>query len=480
MKKLIDKKMPKGGFLRAVSVLVGGTAGSQVVLIATSPILTRLYTPSDFGILAVFVSIIGILGVIASLRYELAIPLPRNDDRAINVLVLSVISLILLTTLLSIIIWLFGNDFLVLINSAELGSYLWLLPAAFALMGGYQILQYWSLRYKDFGLIAKTKILQSTSTTVLQMAGSVLGPLALIGGRVIGQLLSFVMMLRGPRHTISSIKANVSAKNIWSVAKEYKQFPLFSSWAGLLNASGAQIPSLFFAAVYGPAAAGGYMLAQRIINMPLTVIGSAVSDVFLPSSIAANRDNRLASQVQQLFSALASLIFPSAILLFFTAPDLFQVIFGKDWRVAGEIVSWLAPMLAIQFLVNPVSRIFITIERQDLALLFQTLLLTSRFSGLTLAYVMNFSLIQSVIVFSFASVLGYFSYMLAISSYVGIRVIDIVGCLLSNIFGAIALTVIGSVFYIFELFNVSGILVYFLLSLIVLMFNLSNFKNENI
>ncbi len=283
--------------------------------------------------MAVFVSIIGILGVIASLRYELAIPLPRNDDRAINVLALSVISLISLTTLLSIIIWLFGNDFLVLINSPELGSYLWLLPAAFALMGGYQTLQYWSLRYKDFGLIAKTKILQSTSTTVLQMAGSVLGPLALIGGRVIGQLLSFIMMLRGSRHTIISIKANISAKNIWSVAKEYKQFPLFSSWAGLLNASGAQIPSLFFAAVYGPAAAGGYMLAQRIINMPLTVIGSAVSDVFLPSSIAANRENRLASQVQQLFSALASLIFSWRSSTFFlllpTCSKLFSATTGE-------------------------------------------------------------------------------------------------------------------------------------------------------
>ncbi len=70
--------LPKGRLGRAVAVLVTGTAFGQLIVLAASPLVTRLYTPADFGVLGVFSAFLGILGIAVTLRYELAIPLPRT------------------------------------------------------------------------------------------------------------------------------------------------------------------------------------------------------------------------------------------------------------------------------------------------------------------------------------------------------------------------------------------------------------------
>lgn len=443
----LNRLLPKSRFARAVSVLAGGTAGAQLIVIAASPILTRLYTPEDFGLLAVFTAVLSILSVISSLRYQLAIPLPESDDKAINVAALSFIVLIGLTILLSVFVWGLGNSFLILLNSQGLKPYLWLLPVGLASVGVYQILQYWSLRAKDFGLIAKTKMVQSTSVVGFQLIGASIGPLALLASRAIGQIIVGMMLLRNSCLSISLIKSKINFSTLLSSAKEYKQFPLFSSWAGLLNAAGAQMPPLFFAAVFGPAAAGGYMLAQRVINMPISVIGTAVSDVFLPSSIDAKREDRLRAQVHKLLVALASLILPFGIFIFFIAPDSFQVVFGNNWRFAGEIVRYLSPMLAIQFLVNPISRIFVTIEKQGLALIYQFFLFSIRLFSLIFIYVMDLRLIESVIIFGAFSVVGYLIYLVLIIRQLKISMVSLFRSLLWNFIGVVFLSVLG--FFIF-------------------------------
>ncbi len=68
------------GFIRSVGVLVGGTAAAQVLMVLVLPLLTRLYTPDDFSVLAVYASILGIVTIAACLRMEIAIPLPQHEE----------------------------------------------------------------------------------------------------------------------------------------------------------------------------------------------------------------------------------------------------------------------------------------------------------------------------------------------------------------------------------------------------------------
>lgn len=421
MKKIIsrlNKLLPNSRFARSVSVLAGGTASGQIIVIAASPILTRLYTPEDFGLLAVYSGILGMLGVIASLRYQLAIPLPDSDEEAANVVALCLLIVSFITAFIAIIVWGYGAELSTLLNAPSLENYLWLVPLGFFLSGLYQVFQYWAIRTKSFSIIAKTKILQSVSVASLQIVGSQLGSIALLGGRTLGQAVVSISLWKGIKSSFLNHRKSINIKAVIVMASRFKQFPILSSWAGLLNAGGSQVPPLFFSALFGPAAAGGYMLAQRIVNMPLLIVGTAIADAFLPSSIEALREKKLGQQVASLFSSLASFVFPSIIVLFFAAPDFFAFVFGPAWYQAGEIVRWLSPMLAVQFLVNPLSRVFITIERQGLALSLQAFLFFLRVTALLFSYFSNFSLLDTVKVFSFSSALGYAVYFLVISHVV--------------------------------------------------------------
>ena len=146
--EFVKRFLPESAFAKNVSVLVGGTALGQVITVLASPLLTRIYTPDDFGTLAVFASFLSIAAVIASLRYELAIPLPEDDKTAANVLALSLSIVVGNSLLAGILVWLFGGKVVNVINAPQLRPYLWLLPLGIFGVGTYQVLNYWAIRKK--------------------------------------------------------------------------------------------------------------------------------------------------------------------------------------------------------------------------------------------------------------------------------------------------------------------------------------------
>jgi len=135
LKPIVTKLLPKNQFARSVAVLTGGTASVQLLLVLAAPILTRLYTPEDFGLLAVFVSILGILSIIASLRYELAIPIAEDDKTALHLVVLCLLVVIAMAFLSGVIIFLAGDWIVNVLDAKSLGSYLYLLPVGVLLIG---------------------------------------------------------------------------------------------------------------------------------------------------------------------------------------------------------------------------------------------------------------------------------------------------------------------------------------------------------
>lgn len=422
MKEHLKRLLPQNRFARSASVLAGGTVAGQAIVVAASLVLTRLYTPEDFGVWAIFSSVIAILSVIASLRYDLAIPLPETDEEATNVAALGLFLILVVSVATAILAFLFGHSIATLLNTPELLGYLWLVPVGLAVAGVYQVLNYWAIRVKAFSAIAQSRLVQAVGMVTIQIAGFALGPFALLFGRVAGQGAGVFSLLRGALGNRRPRVGAVTSRRLLVAAKRYKDFPIYSSWAGLLNAGGAQVPPLFFAAIFGPAAAGAYMLAQRVINVPMTVVAKAVADAFLPNAVEAHRENRLKGEVQTVFRMLAVLGFPPAAMLFALAPGLFALVFGEEWREAGQMVRWLAPMLAIQFLINPLSRIFVVLERQRLGLFLQGFLFSTRVAALVLAFVYALPVITAVKLFSLGSMCGYLAYYISI---IGITKINI-------------------------------------------------------
>lgn len=405
----IRKLLPKSAFARSVSVLVGGTAGAQALMVLASPLLTRLYSPDDFGLLAVYAGLLAIFGVISSLRYELAIPLPESNVEAANVLVLSLLVVLMMTGISAGMGLLVSEQVSQALNAPELVQYFWLLPVSVLLSGIYRVFNYWAVRTKAFGDIAKTRISQTLATLAIQLIGYKLGAIALLFGQASGQ---GVGSLRLARSAITREDAQSwSWSGVWTAAKRYKVFPVFSTWGGLFNTAGVQLPPLMFAAFFSSTAAGLYALAHRVLAMPMSVLGEAIGKVFFSNAAEAYREKRLAPLVEKIHGLLSEIAMPATLLLVIAAPEIFALVFGESWREAGQIARYMAPWLHIVFVSSPLSTLFEVMERQQLAMAFQAGLLTIRVVAILIGAYWLRALLPTVILFSLVSALFWIGFL---------------------------------------------------------------------
>ena len=412
----LQRLKPKSAFARGVGVLVGGTAGSQLLVVLAAPLLTRLYTPEDFGVLAVYASLLGLIAVIASLRYELAIPLPEDAAEAANVAALSLI-LIGVNTLLAGVLTIFLRQ---PISSAlgvpQLAPYLWLLPLGVLTGGVYNVFNYWAVRTKRFGTIAGTRIAQSLATLFIQLATFKLGGIALLVGQVAGQSAGTVRL--GRAAFAGGGFSTVSWTGIKQAARRYQRFPLFSTWEGLANTAGLQLPPLLFAMLFGSAAAGLYSLANRVLSLPLSLIGNAIGQVFFSNAAEARRNGQLGPLVAQLHSRLAHIGLPPAVIIMLIGADLFEFVFGAQWRQAGEFAQWMAPWLYLVFVSSPLSTLFAVTEKLKQGLAFQVILLAARLVAIGLGAWIG-DLAMTVMLFTGASAACWLGFLFWVSHISG-------------------------------------------------------------
>lgn len=412
----LKRLLPKNSFSRSVSILVGGTVGSQAIVVLASPILTRLYTPEDFGLLAVYSSILSLFTIIASLRYELAIPLPDQDSEAIHIVILSLLILVFTTIMSALIILIVGNTLSILINSPKMASYLWLIPFGVFFIGSYKIFNYWAIRSKNFGHISKTKFYQSIVALSIKLFGYKLSTLSLILGQNIGQAMG-VFSLAKPVLKHPSFKS-WQWSDIRQTAIFYKHFPMFSTWSGLLNTASIQLPPLLFAVFFSSSAAGLYALAHRILALPMSLIGGAVADVFFSNAAKAYRENKLATLFETVYAKLVSIILPVVLVLAIDAPNLFAFIFGENWREAGTLARWMTLWVGTVFVASPLNTIFTVLEKQKESMHFQTIMLSARILAIWLGFY-NDSMILAVQLFSIFSMLCWTGFLIWTSKQIG-------------------------------------------------------------
>ena len=368
----LASRLRDGGFLTNVLVLAGGTGLSQLILILASPILTRLYPPAEFGVLTVFSSTLGMLVVAATLRYEFAIPLPASSAAAINLLALNGLVLLGTSGLVGAVLWLFGPQIIAWFSISELAPFLWLLPAAMFIAGGVQALGYWFVRQRQFNRITQSKVGQGAAIAGGQLLLGWLGAGAtgLIGGNVFGRAVGALILLFGLLKTGGEDVRSISLARIKQVAWRYRRFPLISSWSGLLNQGGLQLPALLFASFFGVEVAGWYGLAQRMAGAPITLVAYSVSQVYFGE--ASRLRNEDPAAMRRLFLRVASrlLLFVGApmLLLGLTAPWVFGFVFGEQWRLSGWYIVLLLPMFLGQIVVRPLSQSLNILERQDIQL----------------------------------------------------------------------------------------------------------------
>ncbi len=369
----LQQRLRSGSFLGNVLILAGGTGVAQALVVLVTPILTRLYTPDDFGVLTVFISVLGLMIVVSALRYEIAIPLPASPSFAINLTALSGVILLGMTMILSVFVAVFGADLAALLSVPQLTPYLWLIPLGMFSGGAFQILSYWHIRERRFKRLTQAKIGQSASMASgqLLMGWTQWGAVGLVGGYVLGRVIAGVMLFYALIRSHRDLLDSISLANIRLAASRYRRFPLLSSWSALLNQGGLQAAPLLFAAFFGAGVAGWFGLAQRVAGIPLTLIGRSVSQVYLGEASRLRNENPVAMRRLFLRTATKLFLYVGVPLVIggLLAPWVFGFIFGDQWRTSGWYIVALLPMFLGQMVVTPLSQTLNILERQDLQLI---------------------------------------------------------------------------------------------------------------
>jgi len=398
-------------FFADILTLAGGTALGQALIVLSSPLLTRLYDPESFGTLAVYVSLLSILLVVASWRYELAIPLAPDDTSAANVLTVSFLALLGMCVLSWVAVRVSGKWITQLTGSPYLEPHVYLLPLSLLGAGITQVLSFWAIRKKDFANLAKTKISQCAVQTLVHLGLGLMkaGTLGLLLGDVVGRAsASGTLGMLELKKGVGNL-GNVSLLGMSEAVRRYRRFPIFSSWSALLNIAGTVLPPLFLAALYNAHVAGLFAIAQRVVGLPMLLVGQSVSQVYFAEASRLAREEP--SELRMLFWKTCQKlffwgVFPTGFLVL-GGPHLFALVFGKGWDQAGSYVRILGIMFLAQFAIAPLSQTLNLLERQHWQLIWDAARLALIISGFILAKTLEFVPAIAVAIYSCCMFVSY-------------------------------------------------------------------------
>lgn len=400
--------------------IAAGTGAAQILVIASSPVLTRLYTPANYGVFAVAASIITVLIAVTCLRYEYAVFLPEADDTAANVVALAFLVNLGMCVASLVILGVAGASILTLLGAAALGPYVLLVTLSQFGGGAGSTLVSWAVRTKTFSEIAAFRVAQAIALVTVQVGLGIvgLGTAGLLFGDVAGRVSGSSRLIRSAWRRNADVFRRISPAGIVAAARRYRRFPIFSSPSALLNALGLQMPLLSVVAFYGATAGGHYALADRGCSIPLTLVAGAVGQVYL-AEVARNAREKPAA-VRGLFlrttRSLALMAVGPAILLAALAPILAGPVFGANWSEAGLFVAILAPLYFVAFVATATGDTLYVVERLDLQLVREVMRVALLGGAVPLAAALGLSASGSVAMLSAAGCLTYVLYW-AISWY---------------------------------------------------------------
>ncbi|MCK5162869.1 MAG: oligosaccharide flippase family protein [Desulfobacula sp.] len=395
------------GYIKNSLNLISGNLVAQGISLLTMPLVTRLYSPAEFGIFSVFLSCVVILAPLSTMRFEEVIILPRKLADACNVFIISWVSSIIfsLIILIVILVMIVIPGFEHFFSIKKYQNYLLLLPLAVFFRGTLLSLNALAIRQARFKSLSIVSVLTAASNRVTVISLGILtalGSWGLIFGRIAGAIsaITFLFFL-DIKKLIPEFKKNVSRPEIKKLIIKYKDFTKYGIWSNLLHTSAREIIVILLISLFSPTIAGTYAFCRNVILNPLNIISSAVNKVFRQRA-AMLKDSRieLQKEILQFVNYLCYLILPIIIILLFLGDSLFNILFGQEWHEAGRYIQILAPSFFFIFLYSSLRSIFIIIERPKDRLFFDIFYFSLRGGSLLIAAAFNSSAILALAIMS--------------------------------------------------------------------------------
>jgi len=348
----IKKLKAKSDFTKNVLTLLTGTTIAQAIPIAISPILTRIYTPSDFGIVALFMAIVATFGSVANGRYELAIMLPKKEEDAINLFALTLIITTILSLILFIIILFFDKKIALWLGNEDIKFWLYFVPITVFFVGLFNSLNEYNTRIKEYKDIAKSKVIKSIVLASVQLGVGFIkqGVTGLISGQILAQMFANLKLLKN----IISNKAlieKISLNSIKAQAKRYIKFPKYSLGGVVAGSLSIHFIEILISSFFSVATLGFYALVQKILGLPMSLIGGSIGQVFYQEATQEKHQSGKAIIIyKKTFKKLLILSVLFFGFLYFSVEEIFTFVFGQEWYIAGVYAKIIIPLFFIRFI----------------------------------------------------------------------------------------------------------------------------------
>ncbi len=374
-------------FLRNIFKVCSANALSQVISLLAVPVITRIYDPNEYGIFnSVYLAYVMLLFPIAGFRLNAAVLLPKSDEDASELFLISCISTLIFSTVVGLIILsLIAGDLLPNSwNSSVYTTMLLLIPIGIFIQGIQQNLISWTIRQKRFNTSAISRISESVCDRSSVLTYGFLlsnGFLGLIIGRILGPMIASIILFKNNYKELAGIMNRINGKKCKALLKRYNRFIFFSTPAAIFDTASRQVPLIIMSWYFVAEAIGHYALAIQVVNLPMLVISDAITNVFMQKAAQSKQQGvDITADIKILIKYMLYLILPIISVLIFSGPMLFSFVFGERWVAAGELSSILAIMFLFTFIHRPLSAFFDVHERQRARFFFDLVLLIGRCS----------------------------------------------------------------------------------------------------
>jgi O-antigen/teichoic acid export membrane protein len=425
-------------FLSQVLYVAGGTLAGQLVVIAATPFITRLYPPSVVGVWAVFNALALTLSVTANLRYELGVVLPADDNEGRTVLQLCFVTNLIVAAATAGAIWLLGDAGLARLGFGELHGYRWLLPAVLLLSGIVQAQTYWCIRQRRFRFVAFVTVMQSCTSVGLQLIyAKAFGPhqTGLILGTVFGFLVAAVLLVTAFRRTAPALGPfRERYRKLRLAAARYSNFPKYVAPYGLISQVTNRAPMFIAVAVVSSENLAYFALAYRLTYLPVSIIGSALRNVLYPKAAREIGGGEFNSLVHKVVALQIALGIPALACFEAYAPQIFRLVLGPRWEPAGDYARWLALPSAAVLLSCWLDRIYDVMGKQKLRFAFELSYDVVLLTLYSLAINSTRNLLVSVGVYAIVSAIYCLGWLIVTVKIMGANVLQLVASLVRGAF----------------------------------------------
>jgi O-antigen/teichoic acid export membrane protein len=396
-------KEENGTYYKHFLTLLSGNTIGQIIPFIIAPILSRIFSPEDFSVFANFMAIVSLIGIIATGRLEIAIPLPKDKNKAQDLVFTGLIITVLVSTF-SLLIPFFSNQIGAFYHDKQLGNYLWLIPIGVLSYGLLATVNNWVLRNKGYKLISTSKIIQSLINNLLAALLGYLsfGVIGLLIGWIISQYVGIIVLSFSIKTNVTRKRKDFNKTLFKQTLKEFKDFPMVNSLHAFMDVFATQFLLFWIiTSVFGSWELGLFAVMFKYIKGPIGVVTYSVSQLFYVEASQSIQDNK---PILPLFKRTINIILlfaiPFSIIVLLFAPQLFGWYLGSRWQSAGIYAQYTLPILFFNFIVSPVSGIPILFNKQVKNIVFSFLSYLLSLTALGIAIFLKLSIEHALLTYS--------------------------------------------------------------------------------